>query len=164
MSSKSLKLFSKELFFCSGLRNTYSLGRGGRYQYQDNQMVSLVLLNNIKRSNPPMYRPRPCFDMMPAIDQYGRHDRSLQITVPLYVIVNFFIVIIPFRPAHILNRLWRSRRWRTLSIRLFRPNMHFDVVVSDNAVAPFAFCWFGGWNLFRLLLPICQCDMRTFVY
>ena len=81
MSSKSLKSFSKELFFCSGLRNTCSLGRGGRYQHQDNQTVSLVLLNNIKRSNLPMYRPRPGFDMLAAIDQYGRHDRSLQITV-----------------------------------------------------------------------------------
>ena len=44
-SSKSLKSFSKEIFFCSGLRNTRSLaGRGDRYQHQDNQMVSLVLL------------------------------------------------------------------------------------------------------------------------
>ena len=44
-------------------------------------MVSLVLLNNIKRSDPPMYRPRPGFDMLAAIDQCGRQDRSLRITV-----------------------------------------------------------------------------------
>ena len=81
MSSKSIKLFSMELFFCSGLRNTRSLGRGDRYQHQDNQMVSLVLLNNIKRSDPPMYRPRPGFDMLAAIDQCGHQDRSLRITV-----------------------------------------------------------------------------------
>ena len=43
-SSKSLKSFSKELFFCSGLPNTRSLGRGDRYQHQDNPIVSLVLL------------------------------------------------------------------------------------------------------------------------
>ena len=81
MSSKSIKLFSMELFFCSGLPNTRSLGRGDRYQHQDNQMVSLVLLNNIKRSDPPMYRPKPGFDIMPAIEKGGRQDRSLRITV-----------------------------------------------------------------------------------
>ena len=81
MSSKSIKLFSMELFYCSGLRNTRSLGRGDRYQHQDNQMVSLVLLNNIKRSDPLMYRSRPGFDMLAAIDQCGRQDRSLRITV-----------------------------------------------------------------------------------
>ena len=46
--SKSLKSFSKELFFCSGLPNIRSLGRGDRYQHQDNPIVSLVLLNNTK--------------------------------------------------------------------------------------------------------------------
>ena len=81
MSLKSLKSFLKELFLCSGLRNTRSLGRGGRYQHQDNQMVSILLLYNIKRSGPPMYRSRPGFDMLAAIDHCGRHDRSLQITV-----------------------------------------------------------------------------------
>ena len=81
MSSKSIKLFSMELFFCSGLRNTRSLGRGDRYQHQDNPLVSVVLLNNIKRSDPPIYRPRPGFDMMPAIEKGGRQDRSLRITV-----------------------------------------------------------------------------------
>ena len=43
---ESLNSFSMELFFCSGLPNSRSLGRGGRYQHQDNQMVSLVLLTN----------------------------------------------------------------------------------------------------------------------
>ena len=46
--SKSLKSFSKELFFCSGLPNIRSLGRGDRYQHQDNPIVSLVLLDYTK--------------------------------------------------------------------------------------------------------------------
>ena len=80
-SSKSLKSFSKEIFFCSGLRNTRSLaGRGDRYQHQDNQMVSLVLLNNTNDT----LQCTLCTDLqivglgfyiLAAIDQCGRHDR-----------------------------------------------------------------------------------------
>ena len=113
VSSKSLKSFSKELFFCSGLRNTRSLGRGGRYQHQDNQMVSLVLLNNTNDT-------LKCTDLQIVGLVFIHWLRSTSAVVTIasnnsgWRPVNVFTVIIPFRPAHILTRLWRSRRWRRL--------------------------------------------------
>ena len=112
-SSKSLKSFSKELFFCSGLPNTRSLGRGDRYQHQDNQMVSLVLLNNTSDT-------LQCTDLQIVGLVFICRLRSTSAVVTIDTNnnglrpVNVFRVIIPFRPAHILTRLWRWRRWRRL--------------------------------------------------
>ena len=113
-SSKSLKSFSKKIFFCSGLRNTRSLGKGDRYQHQDNQMISLVLLNNTNDTLQctdlqivglvSICRLRSTSSAVVTIDTNNNGLRP----------INVFIVIIPFRPAHTLTRLWRSRRWRRL--------------------------------------------------
>ena len=108
---ESLNSFSMEFFFCSGLPNTRSLGRGGRYQHQDNQMVSLVLLNNTNGT-------LQCTDLQIVDLVFICRLRSTSAVVTIasnnsgWRPVNVFTVIIPFRPAHILTRLWRSRRWR----------------------------------------------------
>ena len=100
-SSKSLKSFSKELFFCSGLRNTRSLGRGDQHQHQDNQMVSLVLPNNTNGT-------LQCTDLQIVGLVFICRLRSTSAVVtinnnglrPVNVFILTRVVIIPLCPAH----------------------------------------------------------------
>ena len=158
-SSKILKSFSQEIFFCSGLRNTRSLaGRGDRYQHQDNQMVSLVLLNNTKWY-PPMYRPtncRPGFYMSAAIEQRGRHYRY---KYQWFKTGKFFHSNHSIPSCTYFNSSLAIKEMEKI---VRKPGFLdkisiFDVLVFDKAVAAFAFCWLG-----RLQATLLAESLRSF--